>query len=98
MECVAEVSGRHLAALNIVAVALVDDNAITDFHNATLYALKLIASTGHLDKQEEIYHGVAGCLALSHTHSLYENLVETGSLAEHDGFPRLTGYTAQGTG
>ena len=97
MEGVTEVRGSHLAAVNIVAVALVDDYAVGDFHDAALDTLQLVASTSNLDEQEEVDHRVTGRLALSYADGLNENLVEAGSLTEDDGLTRLTGHAAKRT-
>ena len=51
MQGIAEVGGSHLTTVYIIAVALVDDDAIGDFHDATLDTLQLVASASHLDKQ-----------------------------------------------
>ena len=96
MEGVAEVGGSHLTTVHIVAIALVDDDAVGDLHDAALDALQLVASTSHLDEQEEIDHRVTGCLALPHPDGLDENLVKAGSLAEDDGLTRLACHTTEG--
>ena len=95
---VAEVGGGHVATVHVVAVALVDDNAVRDFHDATLDALQLVACASHLQQQKEIDHGVAGGLRLSDAYRLNEYLVEACSLAEDNRLTRLAGYTTQGTG
>ena len=94
---IAEVGGCHVTAVHIVAIALVDDDAIANLHDTALDALKLIACASHLYQQEEIYHRVTGRLTLTHTHGLYENLVESRSLAQNDGLASLTCYTTQRT-
>ena len=94
VEGVAEVGGGHLTTIDIVAVALVDDDAVADLHDAALDALQFVARTCHLDEQEEIDHGVAGGLALAHTDGLDEDVVEACGLAEDDGLACLTGHTA----
>ena len=98
MEGVAEVGGCHVTAVYVVAVALVDDDAVGDLHDAALDALQLVAGAGHLDEQEEVDHGVAGRLALAHADGLYEDLVVASRLAEDDGLARLTGHAAERTG
>ena len=95
MEGVAEIGGRHLTAVYIVTIALVDDDAVADFHNITLDALQFIASAGYLDEQEEVDHRMAGGLALSHADGLYEDFVVACRLAEDDGLAGLTSHTAQ---
>ena len=97
MKSIAEIGGSHLATVHIVAVALVDDDAVGDLHNATLDALQLVASASHLDEQEEVDHRVTGGLALPYSNGLDEDLVEAGSLAEDDGLTRLASHTAEGT-
>ena len=95
MQGIAEVGGSHLTTVHIIAITLVDDDAIGDFHNATLDALQLVASTSHLDEQEEVDHRVTSRLALPYSHRLNEYLVETSSLAKDDSLTSLTGYTTQ---
>ena len=94
---IAEVGGSHVTAVHVVAIALVYHNAIANLHDTALYALKLIARACHLYQQEEIYHRVTGRLTLTHTHGLYENLVESRSLAQNNGLARLAGHTTQRT-
>ena len=95
MEGIAEVRGRHLTAIDIVAVALVDHDTVGDLHNAALDALQFIARTCHLDEQEEIDHRVTGGLALSDTDGLDEDLIEACCLTEDDRLTRLTGDTTE---
>ena len=97
MEGIAEVRGCHLTTVYIVAVALVDDDAVADLHDAALDALEFITGACHLDEQEEIHHRVTGRLALSYTYRLDEDLVEACGLTEDDGLAGLTGYTTQRT-
>ena len=94
MEGVAEVGGCHLATIHIIAITLVDDDSIADLHDTALDALQLVACACYLDEQEEIDHGVTGCLALSYSHCLDEDLVEARCLTEDDGLTRLTCHTA----
>ena len=50
MECIAEIGGSHLTTVYVIAIALVDDNAIRYLHDATLDALQLVACTSQLDE------------------------------------------------
>ena len=93
MEGIAEVGGCHLTAIHIVAIALVDDDAVGDLHDTALDALQLVARTCHLDEQEKINHRVTGSLALADTHCLDKDLIETCCLTEDNGLTRLTGNT-----
>ena len=95
VERVAELVGGKVGAVHVVAVALVDADAISHFHNATLDALQFIACAGELNQQEEIHHRVNGGFALAHTHGLDKDIVVAGSLTEHDGFARLASHTAK---
>ena len=95
MQGITEVGGRHLTAVDIVTVTLVDDDTIADFHDTTLDALQLIARTSHLDKQEKVDHRVASRFTLPHSNGLNENLVEACGLTQDDGLTRLTGHTAK---
>ena len=95
VEGIAEVGSRHLTAVDVVAVALVDDDAVGDFHDAALDALQLVAGARHLDEQEEVDHRVTGRLALPYPDGLDKNLVEASSLAEDDGLTRLAGHATE---
>ena len=97
VEGVAEIGSGHVAFINILAITLVDDNAVADLHDASLDALKLVARASQLDEQKEVDHRMTGGLALSDTYGLDEYLVEACSLAEDDGLTRLAGHTAQRT-
>ena len=97
MEGIAEVRRCHLTAVHIVAVALVDDDAVADLHDAALDALEFITGACHLDEQEEIHHRVTGRLTLSHTYCLDKYLVEACGLTEDDGLTGLASHTAQRT-
>ena len=94
MERIAEVGGGKLAAVNIITVALVDDDSVGNLHYSALYSLQLIACARNLYKQEEIHHGVTCCLALPHSNSLNKHLVESGSLAENNCLTRLACHTS----
>ena len=94
VKSITEVGGCHLTTIHIVAITLVDDDTIRDFHDASLDALQLIARSCHLNEQEEVDHGVASGLALTHANGLNENLVETCCLAEDDGLTRFARHTA----
>ena len=96
MKGIAEIGGRHLTAVHILAIALVDNNAVGNLHDTALYALQFVASTCQLNKQEEIHHRMTGGLALPHSNRFNENLVETCSLAEDNGLTRFTGNTTEG--
>ena len=98
MKRVAELSLSKAGAVDVVAIGLVDDNAISHLHDAALNALQLIARSGKLNEQEEIDHRVYGGLALPYSHGLNKNLVESGSLAEHDSLACLSRYTTERTG
>ena len=92
---VTEISSSHLTSVHIVTVALVDDDTVGDFHNATLDALQLVTSSSKLDKQEEVDHRMTGRFALTNTYCFYEYLVEASSFAKDNGFTRLTSHAAQ---
>ena len=84
--------------LQIVAISLINDNAIGHFHDAAFDALQLIARTRQLYQQEEVYHRMYGSLTLPHPYRLYKYLVETGSLTKHNRFTRLACHATQRTG
>ena len=84
--------------LQIVAISLINNNAIGHFHDAAFDALQLIARTRQLYQQEEVYHRMYGSLTLPHPYRLYKYLVETGSLTKHNRFTRLACHATQRTG
>ena len=96
LACARHTAYTHTDGIATVGQALVDDDAVGDLHDAAFDALQLVACACHLDEQEEIDHGVTGRLALSHTDSLHEDMVETRRLTEDDGLTRLAGHTTQG--
>ena len=97
MQRIAELCSRQLALVHVVAVTLVDDNAVGHFHDASLDALQFVARSCQLYEQEEIHHGMAGRLALANSYRLHENLVVAGCFAEDDGLARLACHTSQAT-
>ena len=94
---IAEIGGSHLTTVDIIAVALVDDDAVRNLHDTAFDALQLVACACYLNEQEEVDHRVTGCLALPYSNSLDEDLVEARSLAEDDGLTSLTGHATQRT-
>ena len=96
MEGIAEVRGSHMTTVDIIAVALVDDDTIRDFHDTSFDTLQLVTGACHLDEQEEVDHRVTGRLTLSHADRLDKDFVEARRLTENDRFSRLTSHTAQG--
>ena len=97
MEGITEIGSRHVTTVDIITIALVDDDAIRNFHDTTLDTLQFITSTRHLNQQEEVDHRVTGRLALPYSNGLYEYLVEASCLTEDDGLTGLTRHTTQGT-
>ena len=67
--------------VHIVSVTFVYDNAVGNLHDASFYALQLVARSCKLYQKEEVNHGVAGRFTLSYTYSLHKNLVISSSLA-----------------
>ena len=94
VEGVLELRGGQVGTLYVVTVSLVDHNAVGHLHNTSLYALKLIAGAGQLDKQKEVHHGMHGGLALAHTHGLNKYVIVAGGLAQHYRLTRLARHTA----
>ena len=97
MQRIAEIGGRHVTLVDIIAIALIDDNGVANLHDPALDALQVVAGTCQLDEQEEVNHRVARRLALAHTYRLDENLVETSRLTKDDRLARLAGHTTQRT-
>ena len=56
---ITELSCCQPGPLQIVAISLINDNAIGHFHDAAFDALQLIARTRQLYQQEEVYHTVS---------------------------------------
>ena len=81
VERITEVRCRQLGTLGIVAIGLIDDDAVGHLHDAALDALQLVARACQLDEEEEVDHGVHGGLALTYTYRLHENLIEPSGLA-----------------
>ena len=81
MQGVAEVGGCDVTLVHVAAVAFVYHYSVGNLHYASLDALQLVAGSCKLDEEEEVYHGMTGCLALPHSHGLHENLVVAGCLA-----------------
>ncbi len=98
MKRVAELRSRQVGTLYVVAVGLVDRNAVGHLHDAALYALELVAGTCQLYEQEEVYHGVYGSLRLAYADGLDKDVVVSGGLAEHDCLSGLTSHTAERSG
>ena len=86
-----------MALIDIVAIALVDDDTIAYLHDASLNTLQVVACTCQLDEQEEVDHRVTSGLALSYANSLHEYLVEACGLAKDNGLTRLASHTSQRT-
>ena len=95
VEGITEIGSRHLATIHIIAIALVNHDAIAYLHNSTLNTLQFIACTSHLNEQEEIYHRVTGCFALTNTHGLNKYLIETSGFAQNNRLASLAGHTSQ---
>ena len=86
-----------MALVDIIAIALVDNDAIGDLHDASFDTLQLVACACYLDEEEEVDHRVASRLTLSDTHRLDEYLVEASCLTEDNGLASLSSHTTQGT-
>ena len=95
MQGVAEVGGGNVALVHVVAVALVDNYAVGYLHDASLYALKLVARAGQLNEQEEVNHRVTCRLALPYAHRLDKYLVVSGSLTQYDSLAGLARHASQ---
>jgi len=83
---------------DVVAIGLVDDDAVGHFHDAPFDALQFVATTGNLYKQEEIDHGMDGGFRLANAYRFHKDGVKTSRFAEDDGFPGLAGHPTQRTG
>ena len=81
MQGVAEVCGREVGLVDVVAIGLVDDDGIGHLHDAALDPLELIPRPSELDEEEEVYHRVYGRLALTDPDGLDKDRVEARGLA-----------------
>ena len=95
MERITEMHSRQLCLLYIVSVSLVDNDTIGHLHDTALDALQLIARTGQLNQQKEVYHGMYGSFTLAYPYSFDKDFIKSGSFTQDDGFTGLTGHTAQ---
>ena len=66
MQRITELRCCQSGPLQIVAISLINNNAIGHFHDAAFDALQLIARTRQLYQQEEVYHRMYGSLTLPH--------------------------------
>ena len=98
MQCRAELGHGQAGAVDVVAVGLVDDDAVGHLHDAALDSLELVAGAGKLDEQEEVDHRVDGGLALSYADGFDEDVVEPGGFTEHDGLAGLACHAAETAG
>ena len=95
VERIPEMGSCQFCLVHIAAIRLIDDDAVSNLHDATLDALQFIACTSQLNQQKIIDHRVAGCLALSHSNSLDKDVVIARRLTEDDGLTCLAGHTTQ---
>ena len=95
MDRITEMRSRQLCLLYIISIGLVDNDTIGHLHDTALDALQLIARTGQLNQQEEVYHGMHGSFTLAYSHSFDKDFIKSGSFTQDDGFTGLTGHTAQ---
>ena len=95
VEGIPEVRSRQLGTVHIVAVGLVDHDAVGNLHDTSLDALQFVARTSQLNEQEEIDHRVACRLALTHTHGLHKHMVVACRFAQDDGLASLASHTTQ---
>ncbi len=95
VERTAKLCLSQLRTLYIVAVSLIDHNAVSHLHDAALYALQLVTGTGKLNEQKEIHHRMHSGLALPHTYSFNKYIVISGSLAQHDGLASLSRHSSE---
>ncbi len=98
MQRTAELGLGQTRTVDVVAVGLVDNNAVSHLHDAALDALKFVARACKLDQQEEVDHRMDGSLALTYADSLYKYIVVARRLTEHNRFAGLAGHSAERTG
>ena len=95
MQRITELSGSQLGTFQIISVGFINHNTVRHLHNATLDTLQFISCSCQLNQQEEIDHRMDNCLALSHSHGLHKDFIESGRLAKNNRFTRLTCYSSQ---
>ena len=83
--------------LYVIAVGLVDDNAIRHLHDTPFDALQFISRARQLNQQKEIHHGVYRSFTLPHSHRFDEYLIKPSCLAQDNRLTGLSCHSAQRT-
>ena len=86
---------RTLGRSRALAVSLVDDQRIGQFHDSALDPLQLVARIRQHQHEEEVHHARDLVLRLPHTDRLDEDHVKSGRFAQQHGFARLVCHTAK---
>ena len=79
----------------VIAIGFVDNDSISNLHDAFLDALQVITSAGQYDQHEEVNHGTDSNLRLAYADGFYQNNITACSFAEKHSFAALTCNTAQ---
>ena len=82
----------------VVAVGLVDSNAVDQLENAAFDALKLITCAGQDEQKEEVRQQVDSSLRLSYSYCLNENDAIASGLSEEDRLAGAASDTAKVSG
>ena len=83
------------AALNVIAVGLVDGEQVGHLDDSALDSLEFVAGAGDHEQQKKIDHAVNQRLRLAHAHGFDEHGMKARSLAEDHGFAGATGNAAE---
>ena len=78
-----------------VAVRLVDDEEVGQFHHAALHPLEIVAAAGAEQQQEHVGHLGDRRLRLADADRLYDNHVEARRLAQQQRLARAPRHAAQ---
>ena len=95
MERIAELSGSQMCPIYILAICLINDDSIGNFHNSSLDSLQLISRSRELNEEEEIHHRVACRFALPHSHGFNEDMIVACRFTKNDAFACLACHTSK---
>ena len=97
VERVLRFSARSFSGDEIGAVGFVDNDEVSQLHDAALDALEFVASAGEHDEQKTIDHVVDGGFRLANADGFNEDVVVASRLAEEHGFAGALRHAAERT-
>ena len=86
---------RLFCANLVFTICFVDQDGVSNFHNAFFNALQLVACAWHQQQQEKIHHRAHGDFALPGAYGFYQNHIVARGFTHQDRFSRFAGHTAQ---